>query len=122
MKFVTSTLLISCLLIVDGCGREQAAQVSSAEQLENLVGRRVELVGVVSNTTAPQILGVDLWGMEKLAGQSVRVSGVLQRTVITMSGDHGRAIDSGQDGFALPLFRGAGTYYRLQEASYVAQR
>ena len=119
MKFAAFTLLISCLLIVGGCGREQVVQVSSAAQLESLVGRRVELVGVVSNTTAPQVLGVDLWGLEKLAGQRLRVSGILQRTIITRTGgDTSRAIDSGHDSFMQPVFRGPGTYYRLQDLSY----
>ena len=90
--------------------------------MSGFVGHRIELAGIVTTNGTPQILGVDLWGMESLVGQRVRVSGVLQRTVITMTGDHGRAIDSGQDDFVQPVFRGPGTYYRLQELSYVSER
>jgi hypothetical protein len=116
-------LLTSCGFILGGCSREGAVRVSSADQLDSLVGRRVELVGTVTNTAAPQILGVDLWGMEKLTGQRVRVSGNLQRTIITRTGlDTSRAVDSAPDDPMPLVFRPPGTYYRLQRLTYVFEK
>jgi hypothetical protein len=118
MRFA-AILLDLCGLILVACSREPAVRVLSPEQLDSLVGRRVELVGIVTNAAAPQILGIDLWGMEKLAGQRVRVYGVLQRTVITRTGpDTSRAVDSAPDDPMPLVFREPGKYYRLQRLTY----
>ena len=120
---LAAILLGLCGFILVACSREPAVRVLSPEQLDSLVGRRVELVGIVTNAVAPQILGIDLWGMEKLAGQRVRVSGVLQRTVITRTGpDTSRAVDSAPDDPMPLVFREPGTYYRLQRLSYVSEK
>ena len=121
MKLFT-ICFVFCVLAFGGCSREQAVRVSSVEQFDGLVGRRVELVGVVTTNSTPQILGVDLWGLEKFAGQRLRVSGILQRTVITRTGgDTSKAVDSAPDDPMPQVFRGPGTYYRLQDLSYVAE-
>jgi len=112
-------LLAFCVCLLCGCGREAVVRVSSPAQLDGLVGFRVELVGVVTNGPAPQVMGVDLWGLEKLVGQRVRVSGLLQRTVIRRTGpDTSEAVDSAP-GDPMPLsFRAPGNYYRLQHLRY----
>ena len=87
--------------------------------LPAFVGHYVRLEGVVSNTPVPQTWGVDLWGLEKLAGHRVCVTGTLQCTVVARTGpDTGRVIDSVRDGFTSPVMRKPGTYYRLQELHY----
>lgn len=87
------------------------------------VGHYIWLDGVVSNTPSPQIWGVDLWGLEKLAGHRLRVTGTLQCTVVARTGpDTGRVLDSGGDGFVSPAFQKPGTYYRLQGLRYEVLR
>jgi hypothetical protein len=106
-----------CFLLTWTCGCEpKVMEITSATRLDPLVGKQVELVGTVGGGKVPQLYGVDLWGMEKHRGQRVRACGVLQRTVLMEgSGDTGQGKDSGTDGFAPPVLRDAGTYYRLQD-------
>jgi hypothetical protein len=117
MKFPALILLTCCVPLACGrSGSQHTVRVTSASDLERLVGRRVELVGIVSSDRVPQLQGVDLWGMEHLRGKPARVSGVLQRTEFFQTkSDVGRAADSGTDNFFPPVYRGAGTYYRLQD-------
>jgi len=87
--------------------------------LPAFAGHYIWLEGVVTNTPVPQIWGVDLWGLENLAGQRVRVTGTVQCTVVAQTGpDTGRVIDSGGDGFVSRALRKPGTYYRLQGLPY----
>ena len=117
MRF--SGLLVTVCLALSACRREQAEFITSSADLEHWVGQRVELIGVVSGENVPQIGGVDLWGMEALRGKRLRVSGILQRTVFQSgAGDATRAIDSGHDAFIAPVYRGAGTFYRLEDLRY----
>jgi hypothetical protein len=114
-----SALLVTVCLALSACRSERAVRVTSSADLEHLVGHRVELVGVVSGDIVPQICGVDLWGMNALRGKHLRVLGILQRTVFQSgAGDAKRAIDSGHDDFIAPVYRGAGTFYRLQDLRY----
>jgi len=112
MKNSLLLLLITCIF---GCAhhetRQAALQIDPALEeslkmvpvrikpngrLEMFIGKRVELVGVVSRVGIPQIQGVDVPELEQLRGKPVFVSGVLQRTT--------------QDG--------AGAAYRLQYLAY----
>ena len=112
-------LLFTACLALSACKHDQAVRVTSSADFEHLVGHRVELIGVVSGGSIPQMGGVDLWGLESLRGKHLRVLGILQRTVYPpQAGDFGRAIDSGHDGFIAPVYRGAGTFYRLQDLRY----
>ncbi len=98
---------------------EKPVHVEAGAQLESFVGRRVELEGTVSEARVPQIQDVDLWGFERLHGKRLLVSGVLQRTEVSFNGVGAvRAWDSGTDGFIAPVYRGTGTFYRLQYAAY----
>jgi hypothetical protein len=118
----TLTLIAVLCLGLAACERSKRAvprQVEAPVFIPAFVGHYVRLEGVVSNTPVPQTWGVDLWGLEKLAGQRVRVTGTVQCTVVADTGpDTGRVIDSGHDGFVSPVFRKAGTYYRLQDLRY----
>ncbi len=99
--------------------REKPIHIEPGARLESFVGKRVELVGTVSDSGVPQIQGVDLWGFERFRGKRLLVSGGLQRTVISSSGeDSSRAQDSGTDGFVAPAYRSTGTFYRLQYLAY----
>jgi len=117
-----STLIVFLCLGLASCGRggrPLPLGVEAPDFIPAFVGHYIKLEGVVSNTPAPQIWGVDLWGLEKFAGQRLRVTGTLQCTVIVSTGpDTGRVIDSARDGFVPPVMRKAGTYYRLQALRY----
>jgi len=114
----TILLLITCITLT-ACKREQITHIHSPADLAPLVGQRVELVGVVGSGIVPQIQGVDLWGMDSLRGQRIRVTGTLQRTIFKPErGDTGRAIDSRRNGFIAPIDRGSGVFYRLEAATY----
>ena len=73
------------------------------------VGRRVEVVGVVSNTKCPQLAGIDVWNLDAHRGKRLRACGVLRETVFTQE-----MIDS-MKGMA---HRGVGRFYHLDEMEY----
>ena len=119
MRLVTGIALF-CLGLAS-CGRADRTLPQHVEApvfIPAFVGHYIWLEGVVSNAPVPQIWGVDVWGLEKFAGQRVRVTGTVQCTVVTSTGDTGRVLDSGQDGFVAPVLRKPGTYYRLQGLQY----
>jgi len=107
---LTFTFLISkaCLL---GCHHRAAslsvAPAQSTLDLEQRVGQRVVLEGIVSDTRCPQVQGVDAWGLEDYRGQRVRVSGVLRKSVVTEA-DVDPTIAN----------RGPGTFYSLDDMKY----
>ena len=75
--------------------------------LEQRVGQRIVLEGVVSNTKVPQVQGVEVRALEDHRGQQVRVSGVLHKTVVTAS-----------DLEPLVANRGMGTFYFLDDIKF----
>jgi hypothetical protein len=109
---LTFTLLVSaaCLL---GCQSLVSspsvapAQSAAVTDLEQRVGQRVVLEGIVTNTKCPQIQGVDVWGLEDYRGQRVRVSGVLRKSVVTAA-----------DIDPMVANRGAGTFYSFDDMKY----
>ena len=109
--------LFVLLLVLTGCSPEESAGVirlSSLTEREGLIGNRIELSGVVSETKCPQILGVDLWGLEEYRGRAMKITGVLRQTVVAQSqfgggdGSTGAPVDD----------RGPGTFYRLEDMHY----
>ena len=124
MTRVTATALLCLGLASSGrANRPLPQHVEAPVFIPTFVGHYVWLEGVVSNTPVPQTWGVDLWGLEKLAGQRVRVTGTVQCTVVARTGpDTGRVLDSGDDGFASMVMRHPGTYYRLQGMQYEVLR
>jgi hypothetical protein len=120
MRLVTAALTF-CLGLAS-CGRDDRFVPQGVEApvfIPAFVGQNIYLEGVVSNTPAPQLWDVDLCGMEKLAGQRVRVTGTLHCTVVAQTGpDTRRLVDSAHDD-SLPLvIRNPGIYYRLQGLRY----
>ena len=109
---LTFTLFISAVCFL-GCqppapsASVAPVQSVAAPDLEQRVGQKVVLEGIVTNTKCPQVQGVDAWGLEDYRGQRVRVSGVLRKTVVTEA-----------DVNPLVANRGAGIFYSLDEMKY----
>jgi hypothetical protein len=106
------TLFVSVVCFLGCQPRKQATPVAQKQSvatpdLEQRVGQRVVLEGIVTNTKCPQVQGVDAWGLEGYRGRRVRVSGVLRKTIVAEP-----------DVNPLVANRGAGTFYSLDEIKY----
>ncbi len=103
------TLLLSaaCLLGCQPSVSSPPVQSAVMPDLEQRVGQRVVLEGIVTNTKCPQVQGVDAWGLEDYRGQRVRVSGVLRKSVVTAA-----------DIDPMVANRGAGTFFSLDDIKY----
>ena len=89
-------------------------RVSSSAEYVHLVGRRVELVGIVTQSKIPQVLGVDVSELENHRGRKVRVTGILRRSDVTQAQiDEEEQLRGGK--FAN---RGPGAFYHLDELWY----
>ena len=94
-----------------------AVRVSSPAEYADLVGKRVELVGVVTRSKVPQILGIDLSELENHRGRNVRVTGILGRSDVTQA-----QIDEEERRLGGKFAnRGTGTFYHLNELRYELQ-
>jgi hypothetical protein len=117
---ILRTLLFAAAVL---CGCQHSKPVanvvrpSSPSEYPSLIGQRIELVGVVTETKCPQILGVDLWELESCRGQRMRVSGILRQTVVTQAQIEEKERRAGGP-FAN---RGPGTFYHLEELKYEPQ-
>lgn len=88
--------------------------LTSPSAYARLVGQRIELVGVVSQTRIPQILGVDVEPLESYRGRKVSVNGILRQSVVTQKQlEHTERQMGGQ-----VAHRGPGTYYRLEDVRF----
>jgi hypothetical protein len=47
------------------------------------VGKRVEVVGEVTDTKCPQVCGVDAWELDAHRGRRMKLRGTLRETVVT---------------------------------------
>jgi hypothetical protein len=74
------------------------------------VGKRVEVVGEVTNTKCPQVCGVDVWSLDAHRGRRVRLRGTLRETVVTQE-----AIDEMYRTGQVVANRGAGRFYSLDD-------
>ena len=99
----TLLILMACVL---GC-RATGPASSGAPNLEQRVGQRVVLEGVVTDSKSPQVQGVDVWGLDAYRGRHVRVSGILRKAVVAEA-----------DIDPTTANRGAGTFYSLDEQTY----
>ncbi len=91
-----------------------AVRVTSPAEYAQLVGKRVELAGVVTQSRVPQILGVDVPELENYRGQNVKVTGILRQTDVTQAQIDEEERRAGGK-FA---HRGPGTFYHLDELRY----
>ena len=108
------TILLCCLLLT-GCvhtSTQSQTVVTSPKQLRSLVGRPVELIGVVSNTKCPYVQGVDIWELDGYRGRTVRVTGILRQSVVTQADID--ALPHTPDGRVMVAHRGPGTFYSLE--------
>ena len=119
MPFIATLLFF--MAVLSGCHHmtqpPHAVRVSSPAEYADLVGRRVELAGVVTPSRVPQILGVDVPQLEDHRGRQVIVSGILRRAVVTQAQIDAEAQRLGGR-FAN---RGPGTFYYLDDLRYWLQ-
>jgi hypothetical protein len=124
MKRSHLTAFLLAVLALCGCQHPRPAapeptakaiRPSSPSAYPSLVGQRIELVGVVTETKCPQILGVDLWGLEDYRGRTLSVSGILRQEVVTQAQIDEKELRRGGP-FAN---RGPGTFYHLDDLKYV---
>ena len=115
-----TTLLLTAVAL---CGCRHATPVagvvraSSPSEYPRLVGQRVELVGVVTQTKCPQILGVDLWKLDSYRGRKMRVTGILRQTVVTRA-----QLEEEEQQIGGPFAnQGPGTFYHLDDLRYEPQ-
>jgi len=110
-----------CLLWSAGCSSRSepspAINVNSPSDLPRLVGQRVQLVGTVTRTEIPGILGVDVEELRSYEDRKMKVSGVLRQTIVTAE-DVAKAEREMGGPFA---HRGPGTYYYLDHLKYAAE-
>ena len=94
-----------------------AIRVSSPTEYAQLVGKRVELVGIVTQSKILQILGVDIPELENYRGRNMRVTGILRRSDVTQA-----QIDTGEQRLGGKFAnRGTGTFYHLDDVRYELQ-
>jgi hypothetical protein len=119
MRFITTLLLI--IVVLFGCHHmpppSDSVRVSSPTEYAQLVGKRVELVGVVTQSKIPQILGVDVPDLENYQGRNVKVTGILRRSAVTQA-----QIDAEEQRVGGKFAnRGPGTFFHLDELRYELQ-
>ena len=84
------------------------AQLTDSADYPQHVGRRVEVVGVVTNTKCPQVCGIDAWNLDGQRGRRVKLRGTLRETVVTQE-----SIDKMNRTGQIVANRGAGRFYSL---------
>jgi hypothetical protein len=119
MRLLSTIILLTVTLCA--CQHpNRAARVvraSSPSEYPGLVGQRIELVGVVTQTKCPQILGVDLWELEEYRGRRMRVTGILRQSVETQA-----QIEEAQRRMGgVFANRGPGTFYYLDGLKYAPE-
>ena len=108
--------LLLCWLVICFAGfghygqaAESATVIASRKDIVKHIGEKVTIVGVVSNTKMPQILGVDVASDNPdLRGKKAEATGILERYEITAA----QVAEMKRNGIA---HRGAGVFYRLRD-------
>lgn len=75
------------------------------------IGKRVEVVGVVTNTKCPQVCGIDVWSLDAHRGRRVKLRGTLREIVVTQEAIN----EMSRMGIAN---RGVGRFYSLDEMEF----
>jgi hypothetical protein len=89
------------------------AQLADPADYPRHVGKRVEVVGVVTNTKCPQVCGVDVWLLDAHRGRRVKLRGTLRETVVTQE-----SIDEMYRTGPVVANRGAGRFYSLDDMEF----
>lgn len=91
---------------------QPVVQLTDADEFPPNVGKRVEVVGVVTNTKCPQVCGIDAWELDRHRGKRVKLRGTLRETVVTQE-----ALDEVLRTRSIP-HRGAGRFYSLADIEF----
>ena len=102
MKIIITALFCSVGLSLSGCF--SAPIVRERAQLDQYVGRKIKIVGEVSQTKVPTIMGIEVEASYDLCGTICEAEGILVRWVVTEK-DLKPWVQS----------RGAGVFYRLRK-------
>ncbi len=109
-------LTLLCLGVLVGCttSRKQPIDVSREKDLGQFVGKTVVVRGKVTNTKCPYINGIDMWELERLRGEVVEATGLLESWTVTTED-----IRKKEEEFGGPFaHRGPGTFFRLKNMKY----
>ena len=85
--------------------------ITSGANYPKYVGKKIEVIGVVTNTKCPMVEGNDVWDLHEYREKKVRVRGILRKTVVTKE-DIDR---QNKDGIA---HRGAGKFYSFGKMEF----
>ncbi len=102
-------LFLICIFFAIGCNSvgeksEKASVLTSIANLEAYVGQKITIMGKISNTKTPQILGIDIdYTGDTYTPKTGKATGILVKTIVLKD-------TSGIQ----KASRGAGTFYRLQ--------
>ena len=119
MRFTTT--LLPMIVVLSGCHHipppSDSVRVSSPTEYAQLVGKQVELHGIVTQSKVPQVLGVDVPDLENYRGRNVKVTGILRRSDVTQA-----QIDEEERRVGGKFAnRGPGTFFYLDELRYELQ-
>ena len=89
------------------------AQLTDSADYPRHVGKRVEVVGEVTNTKCPQVCGIDVWALDAHRGRRVKLRGTLRETVVTQE-----SIDEMYRTGRAVANRGAGRFYSLDDMEF----
>ncbi len=108
MKTAFASLAVCLLGLAAGC--RSIPTLTNPAQIHSFVGRKIRIVGEVSNTKVPEILGIEVESYSPdLRGQVAEAEGVLERHELTKKEFDKRWRDMG------PFqSRGPGVFYRLR--------
>ena len=114
--FLLWSLVFSIAAVMHiGQAAEPVTVITARKDIQKHIGEKVTIVGVVSNTKMPQILGVDVGSDNPdLRGKKAEATGILERYEITSA----EVAEMNRDGIA---HRGAGVFYRLRDEKRKAE-
>jgi hypothetical protein len=108
MKTAFASLAVCLLGLTPGC--RSIPTLTDPAQIDSFVGRRIRIVGEVSNTKASEILGIEVESYSPdLRGQVAEAEGVLERHELTKE-----EFDKMWREMGPFQSRGPGVFYRLR--------
>lgn len=85
-------------------------RLTEQDDYTQYVGRRVEVIGVVTQSKCPYVCGIDVWELGDHRGRRVWLRGTLRETVVTQE-----LIDRSENDGAN---RGPGRFYSLDDMEF----